>query len=400
MNSRLDFNIIKYNTALFLRSIMLLTPVLLLFYQENGLTAKHLFFFQGIFYLTSILSEVPVGYISDLISRKIVLIISFCLYLTMLVFWFNFSGYYVILFGEILFAISKVMMDNAMPGYLYDYLNNNDKPQSMVKHYGYLNFYLALGTAVGAVLGTYLYAKFGSGKLILTEIMFIVISIFLVLSLPKIKSNSKLNLPFYNKIKEFCATAKGLYTNNSIKWHVMYSGFLTSLSILFAISFQPLMQNALFPVFMYGVVAFSNHGIRALSGIVAGKWLRNFDIRKLIKPLFVMYTIAFLFVFLAMKVVNFSVITCIIFLLCLIIGVQLIFTILHVSRLQKFVQTDSRGNLMSVNNFVSRFLAAAILISSKVLTEHLGIFYYFVIVFVVYLVFGTYLMINVYRVKE
>ena len=67
MRQNIDTNIWKFNLALFLRAIILLSPVLLLFYQENGLTVKDLFFFQGIFYLTSILSELPVGYISDAI---------------------------------------------------------------------------------------------------------------------------------------------------------------------------------------------------------------------------------------------------------------------------------------------------------------------------------------------
>lgn len=398
MEARFDFNIVKYNAAFFLRSVMLLTPVLLLFYQENGLSAQTLFFFQGIFYFTSILSEIPAGYISDIIPRKFVLLISFCLYFTMLVFWFCFSGYYVILFGEILFAISKVLMDNAMPGYLYDYLDSKDKNDCMVKYYGYLNFYLALGTAVAAILGTYLYAVCGSNKLLLTEMIFVILSILLVLSLPK--TNFKSEYPFFSKIKEFCITAKKLYSNNSIKWHVMYSGFLTSLSILFAVSFQPLMQNAMFPVFMFGVIAFSNHGIRALSGVVAGKWLRNFNIQKLIKPLYVLYIIAFLSVFFALKVPHFVLVTGLIFLLCLIIGVQLVFTILHVSRLQKFVQEDSRGNLMSVNNFVSRFLAAVILISSKMFAGYFGLFYYFAIVFAVFILLGTYIMINISKVED
>ena len=72
--NRYDIFMFDFNLALLLRSILLLTPVTLLFYQENGLTAQHLFFFQGIFYLTSILSEIPVGYISDAISRKYLLV--------------------------------------------------------------------------------------------------------------------------------------------------------------------------------------------------------------------------------------------------------------------------------------------------------------------------------------
>ncbi len=395
-----DIFIFDFNLALLLRSILLLTPVTLLFYQENGLTAQHLFFFQGIFYLTSILSEIPVGYISDAISRKYLLIISCLLYFTVLTCWINFHGYYVILFGEILFAIAKVMLDNAMPGYLYDYLNKRKKPDMMVKYYGYLHFYLALGTAIAAILGTYLYARFGSGKLLFTEALFIFVSIILLLSLPAIKPAKKNIESVKNKIKEFVVNTKSLYSNELIKWHIIYSGLLTSLSILFAVSFQPLLQNAFAPIFLFGVVAFSNHGIRALSGIISSKFLRKFDLRKLIRPLYLLYILAFVCVFAAIKLPSVVVVAILILILCLIIGCQLVFTILHVSRLQKFVAMENRGNLMSINNLISRFLAAVMLISSKFSIGKLDMLWYFGIIFVLYLMICTYIMIKVYNVKE
>lgn len=77
LSSKFDFNIYKFNLALFLRSILLLTPIYIFFYQENGLTVKDLFLFQGIFYLASIIFEIPVGYLSDNIERKNLLLISF-----------------------------------------------------------------------------------------------------------------------------------------------------------------------------------------------------------------------------------------------------------------------------------------------------------------------------------
>ena len=129
MNKKLDLHICEFNLALFLRAIILLSPVMLLFYQENGLSVKELFFFQGIFYLTSILAEFPVGYISDIISRKKVLLISLAIYGGINLMWLVGHGYFIILLGEILFGLSKVMMDNAMSGYLYDYLSSKNKKE-------------------------------------------------------------------------------------------------------------------------------------------------------------------------------------------------------------------------------------------------------------------------------
>lgn len=56
--------------ACFLRSQLYLAPVLLLFYQQNGLTIADFVLFQGIFQLTGILFEIPCGYIADVIPKK------------------------------------------------------------------------------------------------------------------------------------------------------------------------------------------------------------------------------------------------------------------------------------------------------------------------------------------
>ncbi len=397
---KIDSNICKFNIALFLRSILMLTPILLLFYQYNGLTVQELFFFQGLFYLTSILSEIPIGYISDRISRKHLLLISFSLFMFVTVFWLFTTGYYVVLIGEIIFAISKVMMDNAMPAYLYDYLHENNRKEQMSKYYGYLNFYLALGTTIAAILGTIIYSKYGFNHILILEFIFISISITLTMSLPKIKSNSNSIAISNEKIYNYLDKTKKIYSNPSIRYHILYSGILTAFSIFFVLCFQPVMQNALFPIFMFGIVACTNHGIRALAGITAGKLFRNFDIRKLIKPLYYLYIIGFCCLYAATTTKNIVLISALIVILCLIIGMQLIFTILHVSRLQKFVHLDNRGNLMSINNLVSRSAAAIILLTSKFFITHVELQIYFIAMFLVYLILGTILKSKTYDIKD
>ena len=67
----------RLNLACFLRSQLYLAPVLLLFYQQNGLSIADFVLFQGLFQLTGILFEIPCGYIADVISKKKVLILAF-----------------------------------------------------------------------------------------------------------------------------------------------------------------------------------------------------------------------------------------------------------------------------------------------------------------------------------
>lgn len=396
-----EFQIHKLNLALFLRTMLLLSPVMLLFYYENGLTVTELFLFQGIFYLTSTILEIPVGYFSDSISKKWILFISLFTFFIINILWLFFKGYYVILAGEILFALSKVTLDNAMSGYLYDFLSVNEtkhKDKKMVFKYGHLNFFLSIGTAIAGLFGTFLYVNWGSRCVILTELFMLFLGMLLIISLPKIKI-----LPaqktLKSKIEDYFATTKQILKNKSIMYYIYYSGIFTTFSIVFALSFQPLMKNAFVPVILFGIVAFFNHFTRALSAFWAGNFSVLLSLRKMIIPLYILYFISFIFIFLTLKIHNVYFVIFSIFTICLIIGFQLLFTIRHISRLHKFVNSEYRGNIISVNNFFSRLLTFIILVSSKLFMDKIGFETFYIFMFFIFLCCSV-LMIKTYNIKE
>jgi len=392
------FTIVLLNIALFIRAMILLSPIMLLFYQENGLSVKELFFFQGIFYLVSITIELPVGYIADCFSKKKVLIFSFLAFLSGIVLWYFFSGYAIILTGEILFAISKVSMDISSSGYLYDYLASCNMQQNMSKYWGYLNFFLAGGTAAVGIIGAYLYSHFGSSNVLILEMILITSGICLLLMLKNIPSAKTEKIKISERYKDFVCGLKYVWHNEKIKGYILYSGLLVSLSILFALSFQPLMQKAAFPVVLFGVVSFTNHGIRAISSAIAGKL--PFNIYKMRVPLYILYVLSFI----AIIILNFSkdipinltLIVCI----CLIIGVQLAFTILHVARLHKYVDSTCRGMAMSVNNIIPKMLTVVILLSSRFFMQNTELWKFFSYYFVFFLIVGFVLLIKTRNIKE
>ena len=345
--------------------------------------------------------EIPIGYISDTINRKNVLIISFSVYLFVVLLWLSFKGYWIILIGEILYAISKVMRDNASSGYLYDYLKSTNRHQTMTKQYGYLNFFLSIGTTVAALIGTYLYVHYGSHFILIVEAIIISLSIVLLNSLPKCFHNNKKHIDnIKERINFFTNTAKNIYKNKAIMNYIYYSGLLTSFSVLFALSFQPLMQNAMFPIALFGIAAFLNHGTRAGVSVLTGKISKLFNIRKMIIPLFALYVFAFICIFVLLKITNIPLVIILIGIICLIIGCQLLFTIRHVSRLHEFVTSANRGNLMSINNFFSRTMTFIILLASKLLIDKMGFENFYSGAFIIFIIFGFITMLKAYKIKE
>ena len=394
----IDGTILKFNIILFLRALMLLSPVLLFFYQENGLTKSDLFLFQGVFYAASILFDFPVGYFANIFSRKHIILFAFFLFFIVSALWILFKGYYIVLAGEIIFALTKTIIDNVPSAYLYDYLKIRQK--NMVTHWGYSNFYISAGTAVGAVVGAYLYKMYGSAFVLKTECVLIAVGIYLISTLPNITSEHKREETIKNKIKAYMETTVKIYKKEALRYYIIYSGIFASCSALFALFFQPLMKDAAFPVVMFGVVSFLNHFIRSCAGFITGKWLSNVRIKRFIIPLFILYLCAFGAIFVIFENKNIVLDFCLIATICLIIGVQLSFLILHISRLHRFVPFEQRGTLMAVNNCTARLISAAVLMLSGFFTRYLDLKEFFTIVFPVFIIFGSYFMIKTYRVKE
>lgn len=415
-----DYNICKLNFASFLRAFYLLSPIILLFYTENGLGVKELFLFQSVFYLTSIIMEVPAGYLSDLITKKVSLILSYTIFLIVILLLIFFKGYYVILFSEILLAISKVFLDNTQSGYLYDYLFSRNRENEMPDKYARLNFFLAAGTTFAAIVGTYFYSKFGSRMILHTELIIAVVCISLILMLPYIKNKIKLsfsrditspdcnnlqNTSFTEKNKNFSVIKlfeffKEVIRKKYITYYILYSGLLTSFSIVFALSFQPLLLKVSAPILFFGIAAFSNHGIRALFSYLTCKALKFFNIKSMIFPLFFLYILAFICIFLILFIKNIYIVMSLIIIICLIIGFQLMFTIRHISRLHSFVTSENRGSLISINNLFSRSTTAIMLFSSKFFIDKFGFENYYFTLFVLFLIFGGFLMLKFCSLKE
>ncbi len=392
------FNIGVFYLAIFIRAMLLLTPITLLFYQENGLSVKELFFFQGIFYLVSILIELPVGYIADCVSRKYVLVISVIVYLIANVLWFFHSGYWIILCGEILYAISKVSMDIANSGYLYDYLATIKMESHMPKYLGYLNFYLAAGTAVVCLIGAKLYENFGSSNVLIIEIILLSISSLMLLMLKDIPSAKKGKLKISERYKDFLSGVNFVWNNDKIRDYILYSGLLVALSILLALAFQPLMLKAAFSITLFGVVTCANHGLRAVFSAFAGRV--PFKLYNMRVPLYIAFILCFIGIFILSFSKNVQLNLVILLTICIIIGFQLLFTILHIARIHKNVDSSCRGMAMSVNNVVPKILTVIILLSSHFFMNNTEMWKFYMYFFVFFLISGAFLLVKTKNIKE
>ncbi len=355
----------RLDLACFLRSQLYLAPVLLLFYQQNGLTIADFVMFQGIFQLTGIVFEVPCGYIADLISKKKVLVLAFVCFFLRAALWLSFSGVFIILLGELFNALSRAFLSGVYDSYIYDYLKSKNKTKRMLTECGRTNFAMSGGAMFAAVFSAVLYERFGTAVLLSLELVLTLISIALLTTLPNPPSAKPHAQNIKQKLREIKETAAATLANKNINLYIILSALLFSTTSLFCWCFQPLLKMSSAPVFMFSFVYVINHALRAGFSFNVNRLKKLFGFNRLmlVTTFLCVYSFACMIFGFYFKMPNIA-ISCLIF-VCIGIGFQLAFAIANISRIHTFAVEETRATISSVNNMLQQTISGISLICFK-----------------------------------
>jgi len=75
MQHNLNNNIFKLYLIKIAKWFMLFMPIVVLFYEDNGLEMRHIFLLQAIYSISIVILEIPSGYFADALGRKYTLVI-------------------------------------------------------------------------------------------------------------------------------------------------------------------------------------------------------------------------------------------------------------------------------------------------------------------------------------
>lgn len=430
-----------YNIAAFLRSQLFLLPVLLFFYLENGLTVADFYLIQGLIVFFAFLFEIPAGYLGDIFPRKYILITAYALFLGRLLLWIFFRGFEIILIGEFLYACSKACFDSVSSSFIYDILKKNNEETKMVRAYSNFNASMYIGTGIAALLGAGLYEKLGSHTLLIAEFIIYSTAILLLSLLPNAHKPIKDTVVnFKERIKRFWVAVRYILKSRKYCYLVLFSGFMVGVSHFFFWSFQPLMKssgidpsvsltdladsigwdarvfgqavwnyllslNWLDYIKVMGVIIFINNVIRSSFSYFAASVAKFISLFSLGNIAFILEIIGCAFSFVLMKMGHISPINCLLFIifLCVCIGLQLMFTISHISRLHRLINPKIRSLSSSVNMMTGRLLTSVMLIAPKFLLKNEGsvsgvrvidIFWIYALIFIP---IGIYFIYKIYK---
>lgn len=393
----------KLDIACFLRSQLYLAPVLLLFYQQNGLTIADFVMFQGLFQLTGILFEIPCGYIADITSKKKVLILAFTCFFLRSALWLTFEGVYIVLLGELFNALSRAFLSGVYDSYIFDYLKSNNKEKRMLKECGRTNFAMSGGAMFAAIFSAMLYKHYGTIVLLSLEFCLTFLSIILLTTLPNPPSAKSSAKTLKEKITEIKQTAKETLKNPNINLYIIYSALLFSTTSLFCWCFQPLLKISSAPVFMFSFIYVINHALRAGFSFNVNRLKRFFGFNRLlvITTFLCLYSFASMVLSFYFKQPNVSMISLIF--VCIGIGFQLSFAIANINHIHSFAKEETRATISSVNNMLQQTISGLSLITFKFViapnssTEGLSFSLAFSLFGLVYMSLFAYLLLKIYE---
>lgn len=329
---------------------MLIMPIVVLFYNDNGLEQRHVFLLQSIYSVAIVVLEVPSGYFADVLGRKNTLIIGAILgFLGYLTYSFShgFSGFLV---AEVILGIGQSFVSGADSAMLYDSLAEQKKEDKYLKLEGRVisigNFAEAVAGIAGGFLATY---SLRTPYFFQSAVAFIAIPAAITLIEPKrIGAMTKMTFKSILRIFKYA-----IIDFPELRINIIYSAVIGASTLSMAWFVQPYFKEIDLPISMYGILwALLNLsvGLTSLFAYKIEKYLGQIKTMFLI-TLFIsgMYLaagfyqtywgIAFLFLFYLVRGIATPVLK---------------------DYINKLTASEVRATVLSIRNFIIRLVFAAI----------------------------------------
>jgi len=269
----MPLNVYKLYIIKVAKWFMLVMPIAVLFYNDNGLEQFEILLLQGIYSVAIVALEIPSGYIADVFGRKKTLLIGSLLgFLGYLVYSFSF-GFIGFLLAEIILGFGQSLISGADSALLYDSLLYQKREKDYLKLEGRVtslgNFAEALAGIAGGFLATYSLRMpyyFQAG------VAFMAIPAAFTLVEPAIHNQMK-EARFRHILQ---ITRYTLYDHKELRFNILYSSIIGTSTLTMAWFVQPYFKQVDVPIYWYGILWTTlnlSAGITSLYAYRMEKWM-------------------------------------------------------------------------------------------------------------------------------
>lgn len=228
----------------------LVMPIVVLFYQENGLSMSQIFILKSIYSIAMVATELPSGYLADVWGcRRTILLGAIMGTLGILIYSLS-SDFISFIMAEIILGVGFSFISGADSAMLYDSLKAENREDEYIKYEGRItsggNFAEALAGVAGGLLAAislrtpYYFQIFIAASGIPAA--------FLLKEPQHVLERTRL------KMKEILSIVKLTYKQPEMRSAILISSFTGAATLTYAWFVQPYFQKAGVPVSVFGIL--------------------------------------------------------------------------------------------------------------------------------------------------
>lgn len=351
MTPTIAHNIPKLYLIKGLRWFLLIMPILVLFFQDNGLTMMEILLLQSIFSIGMIVLEIPSGYFSDVVGRRTTMIIGSTLTFLAFLIYCVAHDFWTFLLAELVLGFGGSFISGTDSALMYDSLVQLDREQEYTRIEGRMlsigNFSEATASIIAGFLAEIslrapLYAE--------TAVVFLAIPIAFSLIEPDRTAFDTSS----GKFKGILRIVKfALHDLPPLKWLILYSALVGASTLTMVWFIQPYFKLVELPLAMFGIAWAALNFSVGIFSLLAYQIERALGRRLSTFMLIVLSIIGYLLV------ASIQAIWAIVFIF-IFYFVRGVGTPIFRTYINQLVTSDRRATVLSVKNMVGRLIFAVI----------------------------------------
>ncbi len=228
----------------------LVMPIVVLFYQGNGMGMHNIFLLKAIYSVAIVIMEIPSGWMADVWGRKKTLIMGSILgSVGILMYCFSF-GFLEFVIAEIILGIGFSFVSGADSAMLYDSLKADNKTNKYTKEEGRITSVGNFAEAIAGVLGGFL-AAISLRTPFYFQFAVAAMAIPAAITLIEPKFNTTKHIHSIKKLVQ--NIRQTLVTNQNLRIAILFSAVTGTATLTFAWLVQPFFKAINLPVEMFGI---------------------------------------------------------------------------------------------------------------------------------------------------
>ncbi len=228
----------------------LVMPIVVLFYQDNGLNMSQIFLLKSVYSIAMVAAELPSGYLADVWGCRRTLLLGAILGTIGIIIYSISSGFTSFLGAEIVLGIGFSFVSGADSAMLYDSLKVNNREDEYIKYEGRItsagNFAEALAGVAGGLLATI--------SLRTPYYFQIFIAAIAIPAAFFLKEPQHVQERVQLKMKEILSIVKLTYQQVEMRSAILISSFTGAATLTYAWFVQPYFEQAGVPVSVFGIL--------------------------------------------------------------------------------------------------------------------------------------------------